>query len=73
MELSDIHHTSALYLDLECTFWEEPPPPGMKREIIEIGVAEMDLQSLMGKNSAELQAYGGRLLQRYGDTCPGSY
>jgi inhibitor of KinA sporulation pathway (predicted exonuclease) len=46
MELSETNHKSALYLDLECTFWEEPPPLGMKREIIEIGVVEMDLQSL---------------------------
>lgn len=36
----------AIYIDLEYTCWEEMPPPGMKQEIIEIGLAEMDLAIL---------------------------
>jgi inhibitor of KinA sporulation pathway (predicted exonuclease) len=39
-------HTRALYFDVEMTCWAGPPPLGMKQEIIEIGVTEMDLQSL---------------------------
>lgn len=39
-------HCRALYFDVEMTCWEGPSPRGMKQEIIEIGVAEMDLQSL---------------------------
>jgi inhibitor of KinA sporulation pathway (predicted exonuclease) len=42
----DIRHTCALYLDLEWTCWNVPPPLGMKPEIIEIGIAEMDLSTL---------------------------
>lgn len=41
-----ILHGRALYLDLEFTCWNVPPPPDMKPEIIEIGLAEMDLVSL---------------------------
>jgi DNA polymerase III alpha subunit (gram-positive type) len=41
-----ILHDRALYLDLEFTCWNAPPPPGMKPAIIEIGLAEMDLASL---------------------------
>jgi inhibitor of KinA sporulation pathway (predicted exonuclease) len=46
MTVDEIHHTCALYLDLELTYWSGPPPPGMKQEIIEIGIVEMDLQTL---------------------------
>jgi inhibitor of KinA sporulation pathway (predicted exonuclease) len=47
MSSSDMQHPQALYLDLEWTCWNFPPPPGMKPEIIEIGIAEMDLSTLI--------------------------
>lgn len=37
--------SSALYLDLELTCWDTAPSPGLRNEIIEIGVVEMDLTS----------------------------
>lgn len=40
------YHARSLYIDLELTCWSGPPPPGMQPEIIEIGVVEMDLQTL---------------------------
>jgi inhibitor of KinA sporulation pathway (predicted exonuclease) len=41
-----LYHTRSLYIDVEQTCWSEPPPVGMKQEIIEIGVCEMDLTTL---------------------------
>ena len=41
-----VQHTRALYIDLECLCWDGPAPPGMKQDIIEIGVVEMDLGTL---------------------------
>ena len=46
MTANDAYHSSALYLDLEMTYWNGPPPPGLKQEIIEVGVIEMDLETL---------------------------
>jgi hypothetical protein len=43
---ADMFHTTALYLDLEWTCWDAPPPPGMQPEIIEIGLVEMNLDTL---------------------------
>ena len=40
------YHPRSLYIDVEMTCWTGPPPPGMKQEIIEIGIAEMDLRTL---------------------------
>src|ERR1700722_19196908 len=40
------HHLRSLYIDVEQTCWAGPPPPGMRQEIIEIGIVEMDLQTL---------------------------
>lgn len=40
------YHTQSLYLDVEQAFWTGPPPPGMKQDIIEIGIVEMDLTTL---------------------------
>ena len=40
------HHTRSIYIDVEQSCWTGPPPPGMRQEIIEIGVVEMDLQTL---------------------------
>lgn len=37
----------ALVLDVEETCWDGPPPPGMVPEIIEIGVAELDMRELV--------------------------
>lgn len=37
----------ALILDVESTCWDGPPPPGMQPEIIEIGVAELDMRDLV--------------------------
>ena len=39
-------HSIALYIDLEWTCWDCPPPPGIKQEIIEIGVVALDLKTL---------------------------
>ena len=48
MEMNDQnYHTRSLYIDVELTCWAEPPPTGMKQEIIEIGLAEMDLNTLV--------------------------
>jgi inhibitor of KinA sporulation pathway (predicted exonuclease) len=37
----------ALVVDVEETCWDGPPPPGMSPEIIEIGVAELDVRELV--------------------------
>ena len=42
----NLFHVRALYLDLELTCWNAPPPLGMKPEIIEIGLVELDLVNL---------------------------
>jgi hypothetical protein len=39
-------HHSALYIDLELSCWAGAPPRGMRQEIIEIGVVELDLATL---------------------------
>jgi len=39
-------HTRSIHIDVELTCWEGSPPRGMKQEIIEIGIAEMDLATL---------------------------
>lgn len=39
-------HTRSIYIDVELTCWEGTPPPCMKQEIIEMGIAEMDLVTL---------------------------
>jgi inhibitor of KinA sporulation pathway (predicted exonuclease) len=39
-------HTRSIYVDVELTCWKGVPPPGMKPEIIEIGIVEMDLATL---------------------------
>jgi len=46
MNTDDICYTHALYLDLEWTCWDVPPPLGMEPEIVEIGIVEMDLDTL---------------------------
>lgn len=46
MIAANVFHTTALYLDLEWTCWDAPPPLGMRPEIIEIGIVEMDLDTL---------------------------
>jgi inhibitor of KinA sporulation pathway (predicted exonuclease) len=46
MNADDIHYSNVLYLDLEWTCWNVPPPPGMKPEVIEIGVVAMDMRTL---------------------------
>jgi inhibitor of KinA sporulation pathway (predicted exonuclease) len=40
------HHIRSIYIDVELSCWAGPPPPGMRQEIIEIGMVEMDLQTL---------------------------
>jgi inhibitor of KinA sporulation pathway (predicted exonuclease) len=40
------YHNRSIYIDVEQSCWTGPPPPGMRQEIIEIGVVEMDLQTL---------------------------
>lgn len=36
--------SQALCIDLELTCWDGDPPPGMRPEIIEIGIVELDMQ-----------------------------
>ena len=38
--------SSALYFDLELTCWNTKPSLGLRQEIIEIGVVEMDISKL---------------------------
>jgi len=40
------YHDRAIYIDIEQTCWSTPPPLGMKPEIIEIGVVEVNLHTL---------------------------
>jgi inhibitor of KinA sporulation pathway (predicted exonuclease) len=40
------HHTRSIYMDVELSCWAGPPPPGVRQEIIEIGLVEMDLHTL---------------------------
>ncbi len=56
MSTDDIHHTHALYLDLEWTCWNAPPPPGMQQEIIEIGIVEMDLVMIARRGESNVDA-----------------
>jgi inhibitor of KinA sporulation pathway (predicted exonuclease) len=46
MSDSLLSFTSVLYIDLELTCWDTAPSPGLRQEIIEIGVVEMDLDRL---------------------------
>jgi 3'-5' exoribonuclease 1 len=46
MTSESTRYSHALYLDLEWTCWDAPPPLGMKQEIIEIGIVEMDMSNL---------------------------
>lgn len=43
---SEKYHGRGLYIDIEMTCWSTTPPLGMKPEIIEIGVVEMNLHTL---------------------------
>lgn len=45
--IDDAKHARSLYIDLELTCWDGPPPAGTRPEIIEIGAVEMDLDSLI--------------------------
>lgn len=38
-----IQYDRAVYIDLEWLCWHSTPPPGLRQEIIEIGIVEMDL------------------------------
>lgn len=40
------YHARAIYIDVEQSCWTTPPPPGMRQEIIEIALVEMDLRTL---------------------------
>jgi inhibitor of KinA sporulation pathway (predicted exonuclease) len=40
------YHARSIYIDVELTCWEGTPPLGMKQEIIEIGITEMNLITL---------------------------
>jgi inhibitor of KinA sporulation pathway (predicted exonuclease) len=42
----DVRDDRNLFIDVELTCWDGPPPPGEAPEIIEIGVAELDLETL---------------------------
>ena len=37
------YHVRSIYIDVELTCWEGAPPLGMKQEIIEIGITELNL------------------------------
>ena len=45
-------HPIALYKDLEWTCWDHSPPPGIKQEVIEIGIVALDLRSLKAIDKA---------------------
>jgi hypothetical protein len=49
MTVDNVHHTHALYLDLEWSCGNVPPPPGMQQEMIEIGIVEMDVLIILHK------------------------
>ena len=40
------YHVRSIYIDVELTCWEGAPPLGMKQEIIEIGITELNLITL---------------------------
>jgi len=42
----DVRRDRILFVDVEMTCWEGAPPPGEEREIIEFGIAEVDVASL---------------------------
>lgn len=44
--LKQIESRRTLYMDLEMTCWEGAPPPGMWSEIIQIGIVEVDTETL---------------------------
>lgn len=44
MPEKNIRHDRVLVVDLELTCWDGPPPEGERPEIIEIGIAEVDLK-----------------------------
>lgn len=44
----------ALAIDLENTCWDGPPPPGMRPEIIQIGLVEVDFANLRLGREARL-------------------
>lgn len=42
----DVRHDRILFVDVELTCWQEAPPEGETPEIIEIGIAELDVATL---------------------------
>lgn len=46
MSPKNINHTRSLYIDLELTCWQGPPPNGMNNEIIQLGLCEVDMVKL---------------------------
>ena len=42
----DVRHDRILFVDVEMTCWEELPPEGEVPEVVEIGIAELDLATL---------------------------
>lgn len=46
MTANELVHAQGIYIDIETTCWEAPPPVGMKQEVIEIGAVAMDLTDL---------------------------
>lgn len=47
----DVRDDKVLFIDVEMTCWDGPPPLGESPEIIEIGVAEVDVASLCATRS----------------------
>lgn len=43
----DVRHDRNLFVDVEMTCWEGSPPDGESPEVIEIGIAELDLETLL--------------------------
>ncbi len=54
-----------LVIDVECTCWEGDPPAGEFREIIEVGVCSLDLDSLerVNKDSILVKPQNSRISQ----------
>lgn len=52
-------------VDVEATCWADEPPPGMASEIIEIGIAVLDLEGVTGDARADGYGSAGARVERH--------
>lgn len=52
--MKQLKTSRALCLDLEMACWRGPPPPGMRAEIIEFGIVEVDMQGGITREASYL-------------------